>query len=134
MSVARDLIGAGWRFPLSIEGGRIALASGAEEILEAIWVILSTPVGTRVMRPAFGCRIHELLFAPLNAATLSAAEHHVRDALGYWEPRIEVLDVRAEPYAGAPGTLAISLSFEIKATSDRRSLVFPFYTIPEDEG
>lgn len=133
MPLSRDLIGSGWRFPLAFEGGRVALASGEDEIVEAIRIVLGTPVGTRVMRPAFGCRIHELLFAPINSATLSAAEHYVRDALGYWEPRVNVLDVRAEPYPGTPGALALHLSIEIKATSDRRTLVFPFYTIPEHE-
>ncbi|NWF78429.1 MAG: GPW/gp25 family protein [Chloroflexi bacterium] len=130
----RSLIGAGWRFPLAFEAGRVALVSGEEEIIQAIWLILSTPVGSRVMRPAFGCRIHELLFAPINAATLSAAEHYIRDALGYWEPRITVLDVRVEPHPAAENAFAVSLSFEVKTTLDRRTLVFPFYTIPEEEG
>ncbi|NTU81481.1 MAG: GPW/gp25 family protein [Chloroflexales bacterium] len=126
-----DLIGAGWRYPLRFSArGGIDLARGEEEILEAIRIILSTPLRSRVMRPEFGCRIHELSFAPINAATLSTAEHYVRDALGYWEPRIEVLDVVAVPDPNQPARLVITLSYRIKATHDERALVFPFYTIP----
>jgi phage baseplate assembly protein W len=126
-----DLIGAGWRFPPSVDGrGGVALSSGHQELAEAIQIILSTPRGQRVMRPEFGCRIHELLFAPLNANTITAAEHHVREALGYWEPRIDVTEVRAELDPAQPSCLLIYIGYQVKATHDQRALVYPFYTIP----
>ena len=134
MAQRGDLIGSGWQFPLAINGrGGIALARGEDEIAEAIAIILSTPLGYRVMRPTFGCRIHELLFAPINASTTTAASHYVADALGMWEPRIDVgaIDVVADPQQ--PSCLLISLSYSIRATHDERSLVYPFYTIPGED-
>ncbi|HMO59037.1 MAG TPA: GPW/gp25 family protein [Roseiflexaceae bacterium] len=126
-----DLVGAGWRVPLGVDGrGGIALSKGVDEIEEAIQIILMTPIGQRVMRPRFGSRIHELVFAPMNIETSTAAAHYVREALGYWEPRIVVIDVMAEPDPHTDGCLLIYIVYEIKTTHDRRALVFPFYTIP----
>lgn len=126
-----DLVGSGWRFPLGVGvGGGIALTFDNEEIEQAIELILLTPKGQRVMRPEFGCQIHELLFAPINAGTLAAAEHYVREALAWWEPRIDVLEVLAEPVGAASPCLQLTISYRVKTTNDERSLVFPFYTIP----
>ncbi|MFO7167801.1 MAG: GPW/gp25 family protein [Chloroflexota bacterium] len=128
-----DLIGAGWKFPVELDGrGAVALAQGEDEIKQAIRIILSTPVGSRVMRPEFGCRLHELVFAPMNASTTTAAARYVEEALGYWEPRIDVLDVQVELYPAIEGCLVITLSYRLRATYDERTLVFPFYTIPDD--
>jgi phage baseplate assembly protein W len=127
-----DIIGTGWAFPVQVDErrGGIALSRQDQEIEEAIQFILSTPRGYRVMRPEFGCRIHELMFAPINADTATAAIHYVRDALGYWEPRIDVLDVDILPDPAEPACLQILISYRLRASHDERALVYPFYTIP----
>lgn len=132
----RDFLGTGWAFPVSIDAhGRIALARQERDIEEAIRIILLTPKGQRVMRPEFGCQIHDLLFAANDATTAGLAAYYVEEALGMWEPRIKVLQVTARPDTLDPGRLLIDIHYEIKATHDRRSLVFPFYRIPgEEEG
>ena len=92
-----EFLGKGWGFPIELNESkqRFAIAEYEESIRQAIWIILSTALGERVMRPDFGCAIHELVFAPNSAATQGMAEHHVSEALLRWEPRIEVLNVRA---------------------------------------
>jgi phage baseplate assembly protein W len=50
-----------------------------------------------------------------------------------WEPRIHVKEVTARPDTENLGRLLIDISYEIKATHDSRSLVFPFYRIPGEE-
>ncbi len=128
-----DFIGRGWGFPPAPDGrGGIGLVAGERNIEQAIQIILETPIGQRVMRPTFGSRLHELVFAPLNAETLGLAETYVQEALRFWEPRIELLDVVARPHPDRPGTLQIEISYRIKATNDERSLVYPFYRIPGD--
>lgn len=126
-----DFLGTGWAFPPKPDGrGVMALVSGEEDIKQAIWIILSTPIGQRVMRPTFGSRLHELVFAPVNPSTCGLAEMYVEDALGFWEPRIEVLDVIARPDPDQAHILRIEIHYRIKATHDERSLVYPFYRIP----
>ena len=126
-----DFLGNGWAFPISVDArGRIALARQENDIEQAIRMILMTPKGQRVMRPNFGCGIHDLLFAPNDSATAGLAAHYVEDALRMWEPRIRVLEVTAERDPNAPECLLIEIRYEIKSTHDRRALVFPFYSIP----
>ncbi len=128
-----DIIGAGWAFPPKIgpQGG-VSLASSYNEIEQAIKIVLLTPPGQRVMRPEFGCRIHELVFAPMNRETFAQAVRFVEDALEMWEPRITVQEVVATPDPHEHGRLYIHIQYILRATSDRRSLVFPFYLIPEE--
>jgi phage baseplate assembly protein W len=127
----QDFLGSGWAFPVGVDArGRIALSRRERDVEESIMMILLTPKGQRVMRPEFGCRVHELVFAPNDASTEGLAIYYVEEALAMWEPRIEVLSVRANPDASAPERLLIEIDYEIKASYDRRTLVFPFYRIP----
>lgn len=93
-------------------------------------MILLTPVGQRVMRPEFGCRIHELVFAPNDASTEGLAVYYVEEALVRWEPRITLRDVTAAADPLTPERLLVRIEYEVKASYDRRTLVFPFYRIP----
>ncbi len=134
-TLENELVGRGWTFPVGPDGsGRISLSNGIDDIDEAISLILGTSLGERVMRPNFGCRIHELVFAPVHADTLGLAERYVREALGWWEPRIQVRDVtvRADPDSVDLGRLLILISYTVRTTKDERTLVYPFYLIREE--
>jgi uncharacterized protein len=129
-----NFLGVGWAFPVSVDArGRIALARQERDIEEAVQMILLTPKGQRVMRPEFGCQIHDLTFAPNNATTSGLAAFYVKEALGMWEPRITVQDVSTTVDPGDASRLLIEIHYEIKASHDRRSLVFPFYSIPGEQ-
>jgi phage baseplate assembly protein W len=82
------------------------------------------------MRPEFGCQIHELIFAPNDATTAGLAAYYVEEALAMWEPRIRIIEVNAAPDPERAERLLIEIQYEVKATYDRRALVFPFYRIP----
>src|SRR5918911_2696259 len=126
-----DFLGTGWAFPPRVDArGRIMLARQERDVEEAIRIILLTPKGQRVMRPEFGCQIHDLIFAPNDSTTAGLAAYYVEEALAMWEPRIRVQEVTARPDPDDPGRLLIDIRYEIKATHDSRSLVFPFYRIP----
>jgi Bacteriophage baseplate protein W len=127
------IVGRGWGFPLGVNSrGMIALTNERSEIEQAIIIILSTPIGARVMRPTFGSQLHELVFAPNNSQTMAEARRYAEEALGMWEPRIEVkdVDVLPDPQDKDRTCLFIQIRYEVKATHDSRSLVHPFYLIP----
>jgi phage baseplate assembly protein W len=84
------------------------------------------------MRPNFGCDIHTLVYAPANEATFSLMRYYVEEALTMWEPRIEVREVLIAPDLHE-GRVDIMVSYEVRATKDERSLVYPFYTLGEDQ-
>ena len=128
-----EITGRGWAFPPKIDAqGGLALTSERSEFEQAIRIILSTSPGQRVMRPTFGCRLQELVFAPSNSHTAAQARRYVEEALGMWEPRIRVTRVEVRPDNGETGRLIIHIEYEVKATHDQRSLVYPFYLIPEE--
>ncbi|MGF1575375.1 MAG: GPW/gp25 family protein [Cyanophyceae cyanobacterium] len=123
----RPELGTGWAFPLgvNVQGG-IRLSSEEQDIQEAIVIILRTERGERVYRPTFGCRLSELLFAPLNTQTLFLIRLYIQEALETWEPRIDLEEINLDPDP-VLGRVLITLNYRIKATYDSRSLVYPFY-------
>ena len=126
-------LGVGWHFPVkrSDKEGQIqpffALSAHEESIKQAIWIILATAKGERVMRPDFGCGIYELVFAPNDATTRAMAQHHVREALIRWEPRIEVLQVEVTAAGSQGEELRISIDYRVRQNDNRFNLVYPFY-------
>lgn len=136
--MSNEIVGRGWVFPPRTDArGGIALTNERSELEQSIRIILLTAPGQRVMRPTFGCRIHDLVFDPANNQTFARARRHVEEALAMWEPRISVLEVNVRPEhdggrVNGDSRLMIDVLYEIKATRDQRSLVHPFYLIPEE--
>ena len=133
-SEASDFIGRGLRFPLSVDHtGAIAWATGPDALDRSLRVILSTAKGERPMRPEFGCRIHEFLFASADGETANSIGNEVRSALRRWEPRIDVHDATVSFDEEDGSILYIDIRYSIGTSNDPRNLVFPFYTIPTEE-
>ncbi|MGD9731765.1 MAG: GPW/gp25 family protein [Desulfamplus sp.] len=133
MPAQKDFIGKGWKFPIQVDGqGRIALNGYEADISESIRIILQTSIGERRMRPNFGSRMNELMFDTYNPTFEGRAESYVREALAFWEPRIEVtaVDVAQDPDKNE--RVLITINYLIKSTNDERNLVFPFYVIPSE--
>lgn len=128
-----SFIGRGIRFPLAIDAsGSLAFADAGESTDSAIRVLLSTAPGERVMRPAFGCRIWDLLFEPVNANTVGLMAEAVRQAIAQWEPRVDVEHVDVTPDDVDQALVRIAVTYRMRATNDRRNLVYPFYVIPRE--
>ncbi len=122
-----DFFGVGLKFPLSLEDGKIALSKYEDDIKESIWIILGTAKGERVMRPDFGCGIHEMVFAANDTATAGLINYHVQDALINWEPRIEDINVNAKPDFEEGNKLNINIEYRVRKTNNVFNLVYPFY-------
>jgi phage baseplate assembly protein W len=127
--MANAFLGRGWKFPVGVDlsTGRIAMSEAAQDIRESILIILSTARGERVMRPDFGCGIHELVFSPMNRATLGLFESRVRDSITKFEPRVEIVSLDFDTSKSANGRLDIELRFRVRETNNEFNLVFPFY-------
>ena len=126
--MSSEFLGVGWRLPVQADAsGQIAMARYEESVRQAIWTILGTARGERVMRPDFGCGIHDLVFAVSSAGTAGRVVGEVRQALVLWEPRIDVLDVAVLPDAAQPNLLLIKIDYQVRATNSRFNLVYPFY-------
>jgi phage baseplate assembly protein W len=127
-------IGRGFYWPLQVDHtGSIRMTDGAPDLDRSMAVILATAPGERVMRPEFGCKIWDLLFEPITANLLGLMAQVVREALAQWEPRVEIEDVQPVPDDNDATLIRIMVSYRVKATNDRRNLVYPFYVIPHEE-
>jgi uncharacterized protein len=118
--------GRGWAFPVTLDGDVMAAEAGDAKIRQSIALILATRKGERVMRPEFGCGIHDLVWASPTPATLAAAADAVRHALLRFEPRITVdrVDIVLDP--SRPAALRVQLTYTVRRTNSTFNLVYPF--------
>jgi uncharacterized protein len=123
-----SFLGRGFAFPLSVDPvtGRMEMAEYEEDIKQAIYIIIMTRKGERVMRPEFGCSIHDYAFDSLDFENLTKIEDAVEEALILWEPRITDINVQAY-VVDADGKLNISIDYVVRTTNNPYNLVYPFY-------
>lgn len=129
----KAFLGSGLAFPVQVNHrGEIAMVSNEQDIEQAIRIILGTRPGERVMRPEFGCRVHDLVFEPRDATTASLARNYVTQALDFWEPRIQLIKVETFIDEENDGAIVVAIDYRIKATHDERSIIYPFYLVGEE--
>lgn len=80
---------------------------GIAHLRQSITDILTTPVGTRVMRRDYGSKLFELVDAPLNREGLLNIFAATAGAIAQWEPRYLVK--RVEARSPEPGALELDL-------------------------
>lgn len=68
--------------------------TGAAHLAQSIADVLTTPIGSRVMRREYGSLLPDLIDAPFNDATRLQAYAAVAMALMRWEPRIRLSRVQ----------------------------------------
>ena len=128
-TLGREFLGTGWAFPVTVDPGTglVAAVSYEPDIQQSIAIILSTSKGERVMRPDFGCGIHDLVFAAVTARLVGEIETTVREALQTYEARIEVQRVEVDAGQIALGRLDVIIDYEVRATNQPGNYVYPFY-------
>lgn len=127
--MSKAFLGRGWKFPVGVDtaSGRIAMSEHEQDIRESIRIILATAPGERVMRPDFGCGIHDLVFSTISSATVGLFESRLREAIIKWEPRVEILQVDISTREASNGKLEIQLTCRVRDTNSEFNMVFPFY-------
>ena len=125
---SKAFLGKGWRFPIATDSSlKIETSDYEQNIHESIKIILGTRKGERVMRPDFGCGIHDLVFETLSSVSLGQIEQSIGDALRIYEPRIELLTLEISHEQIDRGYLMIFINYRVISTNNRFNLVFPFY-------
>lgn len=129
VEAGKKFLGRGWAFPFAIapDQGQIAMTSYEQSVRQSIYIILATSRGERVMRPDFGCGIHDLVFQAINTALIAQIERDVTNALRTFEPRIDLDRVSVDQSRVADGRLDVIVDFRIRTTNQPGNLVYPFY-------
>lgn len=129
-----DFTGSGWSFPFLVEpSGAMAMASGTAKLEQSMRLILETYPGERPMRPYFGSTLRDYVFDSTSHQKAAEIAEVVRQAIEQWEPRVDVARVEVYPDEDQPGLLYIDIRYVVPGENSPRNLVFPFYTIPENE-
>lgn len=132
----KEFLGRGLKFPLQVDPrtGKIAMSEQEEDIREAIGIILRTSQGERVMRPDFGSRTMEYVFAPTSSTMRHTIASELKIFLQAQEPRIKDIEVECQRQDNMDGTLIISVGYTIRSTNNRYNQVYPFYVTEGSEG
>ena len=95
---------------------------GRAHLRRSIRDILTTPIGTRVMRRDYGSDLFSLIDNTINGVTLVRIYAATVKALRKWEPRLRVTRVRAVPTTEEIGQGHIELELEGEYLPEGRAI------------
>jgi phage baseplate assembly protein W len=125
---APDFIGRGWRFPIKPNArGAISWSEGPDRVSDAIWILIKTAFGERVMRPRFGAGVTDFVFQSNSTVVRTELVSAIKDALLKWESRIDLQDVQALPVDDEPSQVLVSVQYRLRANNQVFNVVYPFY-------
>ncbi|MFP3643367.1 GPW/gp25 family protein [Paraburkholderia sp. SIMBA_054] len=129
MDEKKEFLGRGWAYPPSLDPltGAVEFAEFEDDVRQAVFIILGTAPGERLMRPDFGCGIYDMVFEVIDASTLTRVVNLVTEALMRYEPRISLTGVDVDPLFASEGRLEVTVKYLVRSTNQVGNLVFPFY-------
>jgi uncharacterized protein len=111
--------------------GGIEMVEEKDSVRQAIFMLLSTIPGERVMRPDYGCDLYKLIFAPNDYTTAGLAIHYVKQAIDRWEKRVEILLLDAYNDRQNQEKLNIVMEYRLRATQTIDQLNFSLHLAGE---
>lgn len=106
--------------------GRFVLSEEEQSVKESIYLILMTQKGERLMRPAFGSRTSEYVFAETDLTMQTIMTQELEKDIMRNEPRVQDVEVRMED-SKDQGSLLIRIQYTVSGKSTPENMVFPFY-------
>jgi phage baseplate assembly protein W len=124
-------LGTGWSFPPTFDAGlaEVEMTSGVADIEKSLEIIYTTALGERIMNPAFGCSLEDMVFEPMNTSRITYIENLLRTAILYHEPRIDADKIEVIP-DDFEGILLIKIGYTVRTTNSRFNFVYPYYMNP----
>ena len=129
MSESKSYLGTGWDFPpkFNHKRGEVYMTSDIEDIEKSLHIIVTTKQGERIMRPSFGCDLSDKVFENLNSTQINSIKRRIEEAILLYEPRIKVQKIGLDIQNILEGKLLIKVDYVVRATNNRRNIVFPYY-------
>ena len=101
----------------------LSLQSEAEQIRQSIQDILTTPIGSRIMRRSYGSLLPQMIDTPFNEITRLQLYAAAATALIQWENRISLESISIEPQEH--GKFILDLSLTVVNSNQNESLSIP---------
>lgn len=98
--------------------------TGHQHLAQSIADIVTTPIGSRIMRREYGCPMADLMDWPLNSATRLQAYSAITMAIMRWEPRIRLSRVELAP-TDAQGGAVLGIEGTVTDTNEALNLRVP---------
>jgi|TARA_Y100000766_G_C18764782_1_gene535311 phage baseplate assembly protein W len=125
----KSFLGTGWSFPpqFNKNTGSVSMVSDEEDIKQSLNIYFNTMIGERIMRPKYGCVIHDKQFEKISDNILQSLTFEMTTSIGKIEPRITVIDLKIIKLDVNSGYIEIKLDYSIISTNIRDNIVFPYY-------
>tara|TARA_B100001250_G_scaffold414407_1_gene452592 strand:+ start:2112 stop:2522 length:411 start_codon:yes stop_codon:yes gene_type:complete len=125
----KTFLGKGWAFPPSFnkDSNNIEMVSQYLDIKQSLEIYFNTKLGERIMRPDYGCVIHDHLFERLDQSVLDILSFELTQNIGKIEPRIKVDKINVKMISPNDGLIEVLAEYTVITTNVRDNIVFPFY-------
>jgi phage baseplate assembly protein W len=125
----KSFLGKGWSFPPTFDKklGDIQMVTMEEDIKQSLEIYFSTKLGERIMRSDYGCFLHSQVFELANESLIQGLSKELERSINEFEPRILIIEIKANKTDSSEGLIEINVVYEIRATNNRSNIVFPFY-------
>lgn len=101
----------------------LSLSSEADQIRQSIQDILTTPIGSRIMRRSYGSLLPKMIDAPFNEITRLQLFAATASALIQWEDRVNIESISIAPVSD--GKFVLDLSVIMVNNNQNESLSIP---------
>jgi phage baseplate assembly protein W len=125
----KSFLGIGWSFPpeFNIKTGSVSMVSDHEDVKQSLLIYFNTMIGERMMRPEYGCVIHDKQFEKINDNIIQSLIFEMTTKIGQIEPRISVEELVVNKIDITNGYIEIKLEYTVISTNIRDNIVYPYY-------
>ena len=125
----KSFLGTGWSFPPTFDqrSGAVEMVTEEADIHQSLFLLFSTSPGERLLKPAFGCDLHSLVFDALTPALENRIIDLITTSVLRFEPRVITEDVSVLLVDEYQGRIDIEFTYIIRLTNSRHNIVYPFY-------
>tara|TARA_Y100000589_G_C27154217_1_gene630141 strand:+ start:233 stop:643 length:411 start_codon:yes stop_codon:yes gene_type:complete len=125
----KSFLGIGWGFPPNFrkDSGDITMVSDEEDIRQSLMIYFNTKTNERIMRPDYGCVLHDLQFERVNSEIIESLIFEIKNNIGQIEPRINVEKIYVNKIELKEGLIEIKLDYTVISTNIRDNIVYPYY-------
>ena len=108
--------------PLPDENGYMAFPNLEDSVRQSIRIILMTRPGERIMRPAFGGGLENMLHQQNTLTTRRQIRDLVTESLGRWEKRIILDRVDVWEVEDRPSAIRVEIAYRLRQLNQPQQL------------
>ncbi len=107
----------GWPLDVPDSGGSLDFATDSQCLREALWNVLMTNHGERLMRPSFGAGLNQWIGQPNTQSTRTLIASSITTAVGTWEQRVALSDVTVTVDPDDAASVVITLTYAARGSA-----------------